>query len=139
MPIYCKTPIYCCILSLINKHTVWIVNHSKYFFWRLTLVFMQALYLLNKFSFMVNIVDRLFGRNANQQIFRKKGAYRASAGLISMVSPPPPRPVPSPSTLGSGAQNRSENSLDYKFWNKILFKTYFLNADWQFWKSLIFT
>lgn len=32
-----------------------------------------------------------------------------------MVSPPPPRPVPSPSTLGSGAQNRSENSLDYKF------------------------
>ena len=50
---------------------------------------MQALYLLNKCPFMVSIVDRLFGRNINQQIFRKKGAYRASAGLISMISPPP--------------------------------------------------
>ena len=87
---------------------------------------MQALYLLSTFSFMVIIVDRLFGRNPNQQRFRKEGAYRASAGLISMVSPPPPRPVPSASTLGSGAQivqkTHSIPNSRTKFYLKHIFK-----------------
>ena len=87
---------------------------------------MQALYLLNKCPFMVSIVDRLFGRNINQQIFRKKGAYRASAGLISMIRPPPLRPVPSPSTLGSGAQigqkTHSITNSKTKFYLKHIFK-----------------
>ena len=65
------------------------------------------------FSFRLIRVDRFWKPKATK-IFQKTGAYRASAGLISVVGPVTRGPVFSPSNPWSLAQ-MSENTLGSKF------------------------